>query len=85
MSYKIEIGIPVKHSKGRPHIYPFDKMKVGESFFVDVKEGENAKYVQTKLATLARRYALRYCPETKYATSSEKNEERIGVRVWRVS
>lgn len=85
MTFKIESGIPIKNTKGRPHTYPFEKMKMGDSFFVEVQEGENPKYIQTKLSTLARRYSFRYSPEAKYTTSIEKNEEKVGVRVWRVS
>ena len=85
MTYIIESGIPVKNAKGRPHVYPFEKMNAGESFFVEVKEGENPKYVQTKLATLARRYSLRYSPEAKFSTSIEKQEEKQGVRIWRIA
>ena len=81
MTYVIESGIPVKNAKGRPHVYPFEKMLKGESFFVQIKDGENPKYVQTKLATLARRYSLRYSPNVKFSTSIEKNGEGQGVRV----
>ena len=83
MSYVIESGIPLKNAKGRPHVYPFDKMKEGESFWVEAKEDENPKYVQTKLATLARRYALKHSPSSKFATSIEIQGEKSGVRVWR--
>jgi hypothetical protein len=83
MTFKIESGVPIKSAKGRPHIYPYERMKSGDSFFVEAQEGENPKYLQTKLSTLARRYSFRYSPEAKYTTSIEKNEEKIGGLLYR--
>jgi len=82
---KIETGIPVKNQKGRPHSYPFEKMKVGDSFFVEVGKEENAKYAQTKFATLARRYAIRYLVNGKFCTSIDEKQGKLGVRVWRIN
>lgn len=68
----IEKAVPVAGKKVR-HNYPFDKMEVGDSFFVKLDtKGINV------LRVLAHRYAKRnYCSFSTIKTDG-------GIRVWRV-
>lgn len=45
MSFEIVKGIPTVtvFGRGRPPKYPFDKMEVGDAFFLDSAEAPNAR------------------------------------------
>ncbi len=79
--YRIEKGIPLPlpSKTGRPIIYDFGSMKVGDSFNVLI--GDNyAPEVRGRIAAAATGYIKRHAPRSKFST---RISER-GVRVWRV-
>lgn len=78
MKTKIEIqkGIPIPESnKGRRPIYPFETMKVGDSFIVEGTDRKNLN----KLNSSASRYKV----ENKGFNYSIRKEEG-GYRIWRI-
>lgn len=79
---KIERGIPIpaKCPSNGNRIYPFDKMKIKDSFFVKLKSLESKEYLQDKLIRLAYYYTKR-CKNNRKFTTRQLNK---GVRVWRV-
>jgi hypothetical protein len=93
----IEEGIPIISPKrgggGRKPLYPFNKLKVGDSFFIsldDWLEGreENGKYdihrLQRSLWSAGDQYARRVSSQgEKFITRQVETPEK-GVRAWRV-
>ena len=71
---KIDKDVPVpssvgdKSGRGRPRVYPFGEMEVGDSIFTESKGARNA----------AGHYAKYH--GKKFATRTENN----GVRIWRI-
>lgn len=83
-AFKIDRGVPLPAGKARGYQrqYPFDKMKVGDSFFVATKE-QKAK--QTNLLNAAAHFR-------NYARTAAGKLFRIktgletgGIRVWRIA
>lgn len=70
---KIEkgIAIPPKTVTGRPRIYPFDELKVGESFFVKDKAPEDIS-------------ACRALAQKRTGSVYVLRSVKGGVRVWRI-
>ena len=72
MSIKVQKGIPVPEGDGRPRVYPFDRMKVGDSFVLSAEESKLESRRQSVLNS-ARRQGV------KITTRIESGK----VRVWR--
>ena len=74
----VESGIPIPKGDERPRssaaIFPFDKMKVGDSFSIN----KDRKYLHRN--ALARRKTSH--PEERYVTRKKKNKN---FRCWRVT
>lgn len=64
---------------GRPRKYPFDKMQLGNSFFM---AGDNAAHL---LGTAAASYAKRNGPNRQFATRTVTENGILGGRVWCVA
>lgn len=87
MNISIDKGIPIPpHEPGRRKMYPFDRMEVGDSFFVATSEPGNlslddaTKRLAKNLGTAA------YCWATHHG-NGRRFVVRIvgqGARVWRV-
>ena len=75
--FKIEKGIPVP-VKGRPAIYPFNEMEIGDSFLVLLGD-RRQNTVRTTILGAAHRNDLR---GRKLTTSYIKEED--GIRCWRI-
>jgi hypothetical protein len=79
--YKIEKGIepvnPNGGKLGKPRIYPFDKMEIGDSFFV---ESNNVNQTRNSLGACCYNYVKRNDPEKKFMVRKVEG----GVRVWRI-
>ena len=73
---KVESGIPVpartNRQGGRPFIYPFADLKVGESFFVP---GKKVKTMSQAASRAAKRRKIEHITRTGEG----------GVRVWRTA
>lgn len=76
-SFEVERGVPIPYGaggSGRPPIYPFRQMSVGDSFFVPC-ERESRETIRRRLSAAKRNYRPK-----SFITANEDN----GVRVWRV-
>jgi hypothetical protein len=85
--FKIEKGIPLPDARSGTRSpdavpYPFDKMKVGDSFFIPTK-GPVQMRRQTMRRVLAASYKFRR--KTKSAASFASRSFSDGVRIWRVA
>jgi hypothetical protein len=78
--YEIEKGIEMpRGGKGRKPIYPFRKMNVGESFFVQVAS-DNSYEKMAKMRSI-----MGSCRKTRLAPKEFTTKiETGGIRVWRV-
>jgi hypothetical protein len=94
----IEKGIPIISPKrgagGRKFLYPFNKLKVGDSFFIsldDWLEGreEKGKYdirrLQRTLSSGAYQYARRVSSQGEKFITRQIAAPEKGMRVWRVA
>lgn len=87
----IEDGIPIPerdgpYSPGRKVKYPFDKLGVGQSFFVPCRDGQNPNRLSSILSGAVNGWRLRQRLSWQWAYRMEQREEggRIGVRLWRI-
>jgi hypothetical protein len=87
MEYELEdgIAIPPVSSSGRKQVYPFDRMEVGQSFFVPHKT--TSKFSSTiKAASRRTGFKSTSRTDTGYALDEDGNRiEAEGVRIWRVA
>lgn len=77
MNYKIERGIkiPPRRHGGKLEKYPFAKMKVGDSFFVQDRDPKRA---------VLRLNSVSYSAGKRYGYRFVVRREDDGARVWRV-
>ena len=76
----IEKNVPMPPPKlGRPTIYAFANMEVGDSFNVFVG-GDYAPDVRGRVAASASQFIKCHAPERKFKTRISEQ----GVRIWRV-
>jgi hypothetical protein len=80
---EIERGVPIPRGKGvRAHAYPFDKMQVNDSIFIE--RGEKTVNI-SNIKSLAEKRV----PGTKWTTRKVTEEHdgvtRTGFRLWRVA
>ena len=79
--YQIERNVPLP-AKGSANaartIYPFKQMEVEDSFFVELKEGDNLPALQRRLVAAVTSYRRRN-GEGKFVVRQVED----GVRVWR--
>lgn len=81
---KIEKGVPLPFGKARGYQrrYPFDKMKVGDCFFVKCDEPERRRTNLLNAAAHYRNWNLK--PADKFFRIKTSLEVG-GIRVWRVA
>lgn len=72
MTYKIERDVPIPSGTGRPPIYPFEDLKVGESFVVSP---EDAGRVRSAASHASKTYNIKI--------TIRKAED--GYRCWRTA
>jgi|TARA_R110000787_G_scaffold11778_7_gene38665 hypothetical protein len=80
MAYEIEKDVPLCHPLSNSDKYPFDKMEVGDSFFVPHPEAKTAR-----MAALTRN-AGQYKKLPKHVTEQRHFVTRTvegGTRIWR--
>lgn len=77
--YKVEKGIKMARKKDASSRFPFDKMKVGDSFFIP-KEDQDPLAVPASIYSAANSYNRTH--GTKIKMSVRKNE--LGTRVFRI-
>lgn len=79
----VESGIPIPEaSPGRKSMYPWHKMKVGDSFLVTLGPDQHLKVrtgsLRSAAASAAKKYGHKY-------TARVINGETPSIRVWRVA
>ncbi len=67
----IEKGIPLKERRGRPKIYPWESMEVGDSLLIP---NMNSRRFGGRKTAVERRTGFKFATRT----------EGTGMRVWRV-
>lgn len=77
MEYIIESNIPIPSKRNGYGKYPFDEMKVGDSFLLE----ESNKVTMKALRSYAYSYAKKHMKEAKFAV---RNTEDNQLRVWRI-
>lgn len=82
LEIKIDSNIPMPMKKRRGfNSYPFHEMKVGDSFFVPLKEGKKQHSLICQISTSARLYSMASGKGWRFTTRSVEG----GCRVWRVN
>jgi hypothetical protein len=77
---KIEKGVSYPHKRrAGKRVFPFDKMDVGDSFFIPLGANQKIKSLQCQLSNNAKSYCLRNRLLLRFKTSIEDG----GVRIWR--
>ncbi len=78
---KIEKNIPIKKKNGFGTQYPWDKMEIGDSFYLEIPKG--VKYIthQSSVLTTSRSWAMYNNESAKFSS----RKERKGFRVWRIA
>jgi hypothetical protein len=77
--YILESGVPIPPTKQGAR-YPFDKMAIGQSFFVPAG-GKPLSRVQSLLIVSARQWKMQTGTKATFITRQDK--EHGGVRIWR--
>lgn len=73
----IDKGIPIPNPEsGRRRKYPFDKMEVGDSIFIEMPEG--------RAFTGHSAYALAKQEQTRTGRKFQANYVEGGFRIWRI-
>lgn len=73
---KIEKGIPIPtQGRGRPSVFPFEAMEVGDSIFVPVKTDKEKARAIGRTAMYARKHGVKFKTRTVEG----------GIRIWLVS
>lgn len=73
---------------GRPLVYPFDRLEVGDCFSIRVPSGLEARTLQSRLSSCARSYAARRSTTRNrmvFKTRVTKRGKTTSVGVYRVS
>lgn len=88
MTIKIEKGVPLANALfrggGRPFIYPFLEMEVGDSFAVSLPAEETTlRNLHASISNCSIRYTKRRNPAAKFTTRLLRSEGVI--RCWRVA
>jgi hypothetical protein len=83
--FKIEKGVelvelPYEFGKGRPRIYPFAEMEVGDSIKVECPP-HKIKYVRNRMIVAANCHSKYHNLNRKYSSRKVKG----GCRLWRVA
>lgn len=83
MTFKIDKGLPMPNiSKGRPRIYPFPEMEVGDSFAVPITDdaslGNNAN--TSLLRSAATAYSRKH--DVKFSVTFDRSKKV--TRCWRI-
>lgn len=74
----VEYGIPMPGSRSGLRKYPFELMKIGDSFFVPTLKSFNS--TQASLLRSAADFAKNHKPNARFVTRRTAS----GVRIWRV-
>jgi len=79
----IDKDIPFPEDTRSSAKYPFQHMEVGDSLFLPLKEGDNAKRMKNRLSQATRTYGKKQDPERHFIIRYRLENEISGVRIWR--
>ena len=79
----IDKDIPFPEDTRSSAKYPFQHMEVGDSIFLPLKEGDNAKRMKNRLSQATRTYGKKQDPERHFIIRYRLENEISGVRIWR--
>ena len=87
--YKVDSAIPIPTDFRTTELkYPFENMKVGESFFITPEfEDESVKRLAGRLSQATQSYQKRMAKqgeEVRFTKRLWTEDEQSGYRVWRV-
>lgn len=78
--YKVEKGVPVPRTRrGRPRLYPWEQLAVGDSFLVACEEGDKRKTLH-RARNAAAMFAKRRGLDWRFSFRQVEG----GIRIWRM-
>lgn len=81
----VESGVPLPPKKsGRPGVYPFATMKVGDSFAIPVAPGKDPSTLTKSMVNTASAWARRHDSAVRFSVRLREEEGKQVVRVWAV-
>ena len=86
LGIEIEDDIPVPPGSDRRSVerkYPLSELKVGQSFFLPLEEGDDIKRMANRLSPASQTYQKKHEGVRLNHRMWEKDEQ-IGIRIWRV-
>ena len=86
LGIEIEDDIPVPPGSDRRSVerkYPLSELKVGQSFFLPLEEGDDIKRMANRLSQ-ARQTSQKKHEGVRLTQRMWEKDEQIGIRIWRV-
>ena len=83
---EIEDDIPVPPGSDRRSVerkYPLSELKVGQSFFLPLEEGDDIKRMANRLSQARQTYQKKH-EGVRLTQRMWEKDEQIGIRIWRV-
>ena len=86
LGIEIEDEIPVPPGSDRRSVerkYPLSELKVGQSFFLPLEEGDDIKRMANRLSQARQTYQKKH-EGVRLTQRMWEKDEQIGIRIWRV-
>ena len=86
LGIEIEDDIPVPPGSDRRSVerkYPLSELKVGQSFFLPLEEGDDIKRMANRLSQARQTYQKKH-EGVRLTQRMWEKDEQIGKRIWRV-
>jgi|TARA_R100000700_G_C3077285_1_gene84648 hypothetical protein len=86
LGIEIEDDIPVPPGSDRRSVerkYPLSELKVGQSFFLPLEEGDDLKRMANRLSQARQTYQKKH-EGVRLTQRMWEKDEQIGIRIWRV-
>ena len=86
LGIEIEDDIPVPPGSDRRSVerkYPLSELKVGQSFFLPLEEGDDIKRMANRLGQARQTYQKKH-EGVRLTQRMWEKDEQIGIRIWRV-
>ena len=86
LGIEIEDDIPVPPGSDRRSVerkYPLSELKVGQSFFLPLEEGDDIKRMANHLSQARQTYQKKH-EGVRLTQRMWEKDEQIGIRIWRV-
>ena len=83
---EIEDDIPVPPGSDRRSVerkYPLAELKVGQSFFLPLEEGDDLKRMANRLSQARQSYQKRN-EGVRFTQRMWEKDDEIGIRIWRI-